>query len=709
MQTLLSISRVVITAGYILCGIVFTATGKVQQPHEFYVSPAGNDQNPGTVEKPFLTAEKARDTIRLLKKSNSPISDTITVFFRKGDYQFSKTLEFTREDSGEPAAPVIWKAYRGERVRFIGGKVISGFKPVNNSEILNRLDQPAREKVMVADLRAQGIIDFGKFSSRGFDRPTIPSHGELFFNNLPMTLARWPNTGEWERIKDFPRDSVKADGQGEKMGSLSGGFFYSSNRPARWKNTGEIWLYGYWAYDWANSYERVTELNTDRHFIKTATPYGNYGFVKNQRFCFLNILEELDQPGEWFLDRESGMLYFWPPSSVESGEAVFSELETPFMQLNEASHIIISEIEFEASRGNAIQIMGGEGIRIAGCALRNIGNTAIIINEGKNHGVVSCDIFDSGDCGVNLTGGDRKTLTSCGHFVENCHFQRQGRWTKCYVPAISMSGVGMRASHNLIHDHPHASILFVGNEMLIEYNDIHHTALETGDVGAIYTGRDYTYRGNRIRFNYIHETGGVRGSKGIYMDDCVSGTEVYGNIFYKVHWGMFIGGGRDHHVENNLFVDCHLGVRADGRGVDPKPMWQNMVNTMMRESLNEVPAELYRDRYPAIKNLDRYYGNPGEEPISGKNFKGIPPEGNVIATNVCFGPWKEITEFADEKIFDIRNNYVDNEIKHIGAPETGFLIPPDSPAWATGFKPIPFNEIGLYTDCYRTLKSRLKN
>jgi hypothetical protein len=267
----------------------------------------------------------------------------------------------------------------------------------------------------------------------------------------------------------------------------------------------------------------------------------------------------------------------------------------------------------------------------------------------------------------------------------------------------------MRASHNLIHDHPHAAILFVGNEMLIEYNDIHHTALETGDVGAIYTGRDYTYRGNRIRFNYIHETGGVRGSKGIYMDDCVSGTEVYGNIFYKVHWGMFIGGGRDHHVENNLFVDCHLGVRADGRGVDPKPMWQNLVNNLMRESLNEVPADLYRDRYPAIKTLDRYYGKPGEEPISGKNFKGIPPEGNVIATNVCFGPWKEITEFADEKIFDIRNNYVDKEIKHIGAPETGFLIPPDSPAWATVFKPIPFNEIGLYTDYYRTLKSRLKN
>ena len=702
MQTLLSILRTVLIAGYFLSAAIFTASAVERQPTEFFVSMDGNDNNPGTINKPFLTPEKARNAIRELKNNGNP-PDTILVYFRKGDYVRSKTLKLILEDSGTSNFPVVWKAYQGERVRFIGGMKISGFKRVNNNEILNRLDKPACDNVLVTDLRAQGINDFGKFSSRGFGRPTTPSHGELIFNNLPMTLARWPNTGEWERITDFPRDSVKADGQGKKMGALSGGFFYSSDRPAKWKNTGNIWVYGYWAYDWANSYERVTELNPERHFIKTAEPYGNYGFVKNQRFCFLNILEELDQPGEWFLDRDSGLLYFWPPSAIESGEAIFSELEEPFLLLNNVSHVSFSGIEFEASRGNAIQIEVGEGNRIEGCMLRNIGNNAIIVNGGANHGIISCDISDSGDCGVLLTGGDRQTLTSCGHFVENCHFQRQGRWTKCYVPAISMSGVGMRSSHNLIHNHPHAAILFTGNEMMIEYNDIHHTAMETGDVGAIYTGRDYTYRGNSIRYNYIHETGGVRGSKGIYMDDCVSGTEVYGNIFYKVHWGMFIGGGRDHLVENNLFVDCHLAVRADGRGVDPKPMWQNMVNNMMRESLKEVPANLYRERYPAIKTLDRYYGKPGDKPITGKDFKGIPPEGNVIVTNVCFGPWKEITEFADEKIFDIRNNYITDDLNKVGTPETGFIIPPDSPVWATGFKPIPFNEIGLYSDHYRKL------
>ena len=126
-----------------------------------------------------------------------------------------------------------------------------------------------------------------------------------------------------------------------------------------------------------------------------------------------------------------------------------------------------------------------------------------------------------------------------------------------------------------------------------------------------------------------------------------------------------------------------------------------MVNNLMRSSLGEVPAELYRNRYPAIKTLDKYYGKPGEEPITGKNFKGIPPEGNVIATNLCFGKWKEITEYADEKIFDIRNNYASKDLSKIGAPDTGFLIPANSPAWSTGFTPIPFTEIGLYRDEYR--------
>ena len=357
-------------------------------------------------------------------------------------------------------------------------------------------------------------------------------------------------------------------------------------------------MHGYWAWDWANSYERVAALDREQRLIKTAPPHGLYGFRKGQRFYFLNVLEELDQPGEWFLDRAAGVLYFWPPNGPgesSSVAATLSLLDQPLLRLSGVSHVTFQGLTLEATRADAVVIQGGTGNRIRGCTIRNIGNWAVRIEGGTGHGVVDCDIFDTGDGGVSLSGGDRQTLAPGGHFVENCHFARQGRWSKCYVPAVLMSGVGLRASHNLIHDHPHCAILFGGNEHLIEFNEIHHIALETGDVGAIYTGRDWTCRGNRIRHNFIHHTGGVgMGSMGVYMDDCVSGTEVFGNVFYKVHWAMFIGGGRDHRVENNLFVDCDPAVRMDGRGLDRSPVWFNMVYDTMKKSLAAVPQELYR-------------------------------------------------------------------------------------------------------------------
>ncbi|HOW67360.1 MAG TPA: right-handed parallel beta-helix repeat-containing protein [Candidatus Paceibacterota bacterium] len=676
---------------------------------EFFVSPGGSDDYPGTEQKPFATLERARDALRQARQAGNLPAGEVTIWLRGGDYPLRKAFELSGEDSGTPEAPVVWRGYRNERARLLGGRVITGFRPVTDGAARARLDATARDNVLVTDLRTQGIEDYGTIRSRGFSRPPVPAHGELFFGGLPMTLARWPNPGTWEHIKDFPKEAGNDDGHGTTMGALTAGFFHDTDRPARWKSRENIWVHGYWAYDWANSYERVAELDLARRFIRTAEPYGNYGFNKQQRFYFLNILEEIDEPGEWFVDARTGLLYFWPPSSIASGEVMFSLLEQPLVKLKDARCVTLRGLGFEATRGNAIEITGGEGNRVVGCLLRNIGNTAVTIAGGTNHEVLDCDIFDTGDGGVTLSGGDRQTLAPAHHFVENCHFQRQGRWSKCYVPAILMSGVGHRAAHNLIHDHPHAAILFGGNEHIIEFNDIHHIALETGDVGAIYTGRDYTVRGNRIRYNYIHETGGVgMGSMGVYMDDCVSGTEVFGNVFHKVHWAMFIGGGRDHRVENNLFVDCDPAVRADGRSLDPSPVWRNMVNQFMRERLKSVPPDLYRERYPAIKSLDAYYGPPGGPEVVGDAFKGIPPEGNLIARNVCVGKWKEITWRAEEKHFEIRDNFVTNDRNQVGGANSGFRLPEQSPAWKLGFQPIPFHQIGLQATDDRMRLDRMR-
>ena len=529
--------------------------GSVAAGAEFYVSPGGADTNPGSQEKPFATLERARDAVRAARQQDGVLKDGCTVWLLEGDYFLQHSLELTAEDSGTAEAPVIWKAAPNTTARILGGRVVTGFQPVTDEAILDRLQEPARSNLVFADLRALGIEDYGKFKSRGFARGANCSHGELFFDGHPMTLARWPNAGEWQTITGFPEGAGQNDDHGGNIGALTDGFFYESDRPKHWQKPDNLWVHGYWAYDWANSYEQVAEFDAEKQFIRTAEPYGHYGFRKGQRFYCLNVLEELDTPDEWFIDREKGILYFCPPPAVNGGEALFSMLEQPFIKCTGASHILFQGLAFEAGRGNAIEISGGENVRVSGCLIRNMGTGAVVIRNGKNHGVSGCDIFDTGDGGVSLTGGDRQTLTPGGHFAENCHFARLGRWSKCYVPAVLMAGVGQRASHNLIHDHPHCAILFWGNDHLMEYNDIHHIALETGDVGAIYTGRDYTFRSNRIIHNYIHETGGVgMGSMGVGVAPCVSGTEVFGNVFYKAGRAAFIGGGRDNRVANNLFI-----------------------------------------------------------------------------------------------------------------------------------------------------------
>ncbi len=666
---------------------------------DLHVSPTGSDAAEGTEARPFASLERARDAVRGLKRDGKLPKSGLTVWLHGGDHLRTDALELTEADSGSAGAPIVWQAYRGERTRLLGGRKLTGFVPVTDAAVRSRLDAAARDQVVVLDLRALGIQDFGEMRSRGFGRPTTPAHCELFFGGRPMTLARWPDEGAWEKLAGFPAGSGKNDDHGGDIGDLPGGFLYAGERPRRWKDTSDVWVHGYWAWDWANSYERVAELDLDRHFIRTAAPHGLYGFRKGQRFHFLNVLEELDRPGEWYLDRKAGALYFWPPSPVGASETVLSLLDRPFFKLAGASHVTLRGLVLEASRGNGIEIRGGSGARVVSCVLRNLGDLGVVVEGGKDHGVVACDIFDTGDGGVSLTGGDRQTLEPGGHFVENCHLQRQARWSKCYAPAIAMTGVGLRASHNLIHDHPHCAILFWGNDHLIEANDIHHIALETGDVGAIYTGRDYSFRGNRIMGNFIHETGGVgMGSMGVYMDDCVSGTEVIGNVFHKVHWATFIGGGRDHRVENNLFVDCDPAVRADGRGLDKSPVWHDMVHDFMRKQLAAVPAALYRERYPAMKSLDAFYGAPGGPAVTGPGFKGVPPDGNVVARNVAVGKWLDLGWNAKPEMFDVRDNYSTTDPAQV---LPGFQLPKDSPAWKLGFKPIAFDQIGLRRDADR--------
>jgi hypothetical protein len=665
---------------------------------DVHVSPAGSDASPGTRSRPFATPERARDAVRELRRTGGLGQGPFTIWLHGGDYLREETLELGRDDSGTPSGPICWQAWRGERVRFLGGRKVTRFEPVTDPSILSRLPPAARDHVVQADLAAAGIRNLGHLSPRGFSRPITPAHAELFFDHRPMTLARWPNHGEFTTIAGLPAGSPGLDEHGGELGDLKRGFLYAGDHPSRWTSTQDIWVHGYWAWDWANSYEQVASLDASRHLVTTLAPHGLYGFRKGQRFYFLNVLEELDEPGEWWIDTRSARLYFWPPEGtvfLDHSEAIVSVLETPLIRLRDAAHIELRGLEFEATRGSAIEIERGTGNRVDDCRLRNLGNIGVDLLEGSRNTVSGCELWDCGDSGVRMSGGNRQTLEPGGHVCEDCDFRRQGRWSKCYVPAIQIAGVGQRASHNRIQEHPHCAILFWGNDHLIEFNDVHHVALETGDVGAIYAGRDYTFRGNRIRSNFIHETGGVgMGSVGVYMDDCLSGTEISGNLFWKAHWAILIGGGRDHQVLDNWFIDCDPAVRLDGRGLDATPVWRSMVDETMRARLADVPAELYRRRYPAMRALDAYYGPPGGPAITGGAFQGVPPGGLILSSNVVVGKWIEQGWHATSAALEERGTLSLPSLPFRNLAAADFRPGPGWPLTRLGYPTIRVDQIG---------------
>jgi len=698
---------------YGLFGVLLVGAGVCAQATSgsqgivLYVATDGNDAwsgkfpapTRGKKDGPFATLERARDAIRALKRTASLPPGGATVFVRGGDYRLKSSLRLTEEDSGTESAPVVYAPYRDEPVRLLGGRILTRWNPVRNQAVLKRLDPEARKHVVACDLAASGISDLGAFRSRGFGRPATPAHLELFFQGRRMTVARWPNQ-EFTKITGIGDAVPKDDGHGGKLGGLEQGFQYAGDRPRRWQSTEDVWVHGYWAWDWANSYEQVASIDASNHLVKTLPPYGQYGFRVGQRFYFLNVLEELDEPGEYYLERKTGTLYFWPPAPVKSAEAAVSLLEEPLIDLQDARYVTIRGFTLEYGRSHGIQVSGASGIRILGCTICNLGNYGVVVRGGRGNTVAGCDIYHTGDGGIELSGGDRRTLSSAGHAALNNHIHHIAEWSRTYNPAIRLSGVGQHAANNLIHDGPHTAIQLSGNEHVIELNEIHHVCLETGDVGAFYMGRDFTERGNIVRHNFFHHTDGVgMGSMGVYLDDCASGTTVFGNVFYKVTRAAFIGGGRNNLVENNIFVDCEPAVQIDGRGLSPQPVWHNMIYHTMQQLLEDVHYHEppYRARYPELLQLETYF----------RDGKGVPPEGNQVRRNIVEGKntrdgsWLKIGWYADPKLVDVTNNLTGEDPHFVNEAGMNFQLRDDSPAYRLGFQRIPFEKIGIQLDANR--------
>lgn len=643
-----------------------------------YVSPDGSDESAGTIEQPFATIDRARIEVRKL-----PRERPVCVALRKGKYLLKHGLQWTAEDSGKPDAPILYRAFENEQVVISGGLTIKGFQRITDEDTLQRLPEEARESVLFADLKRQGITDFGELKPHGLGTMASPAAG-LFIDGKFMPQAQWPNA-EFSQTGKV----VSSDENGAVVE-------FKNERLLRWTRASQAQLRGYWYWDWADRTLAIGAVSPDRMQLQITQPLGNYGIRDNRRFQIINLLEEIDRPGEWFLDRQTGLLYLFPPSGLDDIDlAEFSLLSEPLLRLSDVSDVVFQNLVIESGRSDGVVINSGSRVLLTGCHIRQLGGTGIIINGGSRHGVFGCDIYAAGRGGVRASGGDRKSLKPGGHFVENCHIHHLSHLDRTYTPAVRLDGVGNRIVHNRMHHIPSSAMRIEGNDHLIEMNEIHHCVFESDDQGGLDMWFNPTYRGNIIRHNFWHHIGSggeMLGQAGVRLDDAISGVLVYGNVFYRCSNARFgalqIHGGKGNIVDSNFFIDCEYAVTFSGWG---KERWKKFIESdRVKQAMQDVDAdgELYRTRYPKLAEIE-------EEPDRNSLWR------NVI---VDCGKFLERARVPQ----DLLDNFTTSgDPGFVSRATLDFSLRDDSKLYErTGIAPIPFNLIGLYPHALRTtLKS----
>lgn len=607
---------------------------------ELYVSLTGKDTNNGDKTSPLRSLAVA------VEKADG--SDTV-IYIDEGRYFLNDTVEINKSNI---------KICAVGRVVFDGGVLIekSGVKDYS-------------DKIKYIDLSAYEI---GVYGNRGFRRAYINAPNELFINSKPYTVARYPKKGTIKYTKEDIIDcGSKPVEQDYSMRCPV--IRLNTDRTEKWENEKDAYLGGFPNYSWADDCLKITEIKNG--IVKLNEPHV-FGFdaTGHSSWYIVNLLEELSEPGEYYVDREDKKLYFIPDGEI--CEIQVSLMDRVMLACENVSNVVIEGITFENSRNTAVYIEGGERVHIKNCTFRNLGIMAVQIgrgaepqphgkntchgkradgvpvpnpvsremgswheylyefaawdnNGGKNHMIEGCKIYNTGAGGILLSGGNRKKLVPGNNTVYNCEFHDCNRLDKTYKSAVNVMGVGNRIANCEIYNLPGMGIYLHGNDHIIEYNKIHHVLQSVSDSGAIYMGRDMSEVGNIIRQNFIYSIHNPHktdlGVCAVYFDDWSVYNMVYANCFYDiVSDGKFFFSTVYHtcggltSVGNNLFIDCLPGLNPNTKSnanlrMHTNPLACMRVHTTGDSDMNgvDITSEIYRERYPYLYKTYTEDYNPG--------------------------------------------------------------------------------------------------
>jgi len=687
----------------------------------FYVSPDGNDKWSGTLpapnaaktDGPFATLARAQDQIRAMrdviramrqveavKTSAHPSPSTnehvrttqeaaeeagspqaVTVLVRAGVYRIGKPIAFTPKDSGGPKGITTFAAYPGEKPVLSGGNVITGWK--RNAGAVWTADIP--------EVKA-GTWYFN----------------QLFVNGRRRTRARTPNTGYLRT--DGPLPGLK-NPKDRKDPAARMGFRFKPGDIKRWDNLDDVVLFPY--QSWTTPLCWIAALDEQNRTVRFTAP-ANWPFgywEKEQRYYVENYLDALDAPGEWYLNRETGVVSYWPmpDEDMPTAEVVAPRLrklvvfEGALKTGTRVRHIHLKGLTFEhadwvvESRGPAdgqaaawleaaVFARGAENCLIEDCTIRHVGEYGVFFEQGCNDNrIVKCHIHDLGAGGVRIGHTDRTMpkdeFPSERNTVDNCYIHDGGHVFRAGVGVLVGRSSYNTVSHNEICDFDYTGIS-VGwswgyqpssaHHNTIEYNRVHNIGRGVlSDMGGIYTLG--ISPGTVIRNNIFHDIRSYAyGGWGLYTDEGSSGIVLENNIVYNTKTGGFHQHyGRENIVRNNVLAFSNEGQIQRTREEDHLSFTFER-NIVYFNNGRLLSSNWKNGRY--VMNHNVYWDTSSPE---------------IAFAGMTFAQWQA-------KGFD-KNSVIADPL-FIDPLRFDFRLKPDSPAFKVGFQPIDASKIGLYGD-----------
>jgi parallel beta-helix repeat protein len=551
----------------------------------FYVSTLGNDRWSGRLAQPTADAKDgplasiagARDAIRALKKKeHGRLKQPVTVRIESGTYTLRETLQFTPQDSGTAEAPITYTAACGQTPIISGGRRITGWK--------------------VQTLRGQTcwVVDLPEVAKKRWN------FTQLFVNGERRSRTRLPKQ-EHYRFTGIPAAKGGTWCQGPRAAHFAPGHIKA------WKNLDDVELITYQL--WFDTHHRIKKLDDKKHLVTfKAKSLGSLKDEKNlfARYCLENIFEVLDTPGQWYLDRRAGKLFYMPlpDETPETTEVIAPALDylvrfEGTLAREKVQHIRLENLNFRHAEWvlppnhpgsiqaayhipGAILFDGAENCVLYGCEISRLSQYAVELLAGSSENkIIACTMSDLGAGGVKINHEalDRVDETMTRKFaktknatvkpqratVSDCTIHHGGL---IYPSAIGI-WIGNAGQNRILHNHIF-DLNYTGIscgwswgydatrtfDNRIEYNHIHHINTNglISDNGGIYTLG--IQPGSTIRGNVIHDVSCYSyGGWGIYPDEGSSGFVIENNLVYRTKGpGFFTHYGRDNVVRNNIFA-----------------------------------------------------------------------------------------------------------------------------------------------------------